>query len=50
MKNVIYVIKNFLDDRCYIGSALDFKKRKRVHLCYLKKKQTSFKETSKFRK
>lgn len=32
MKNVIYKIDNIRSAKCYIGSAVDFKSRKRMHL------------------
>lgn len=38
MKNsVIYNIRNTINDNIYIGSAIDFASRKRVHLCQLRK-------------
>ena len=37
MKNVIYVIKNHINDKVYIGSAQNMDRRKSAHLCLLRK-------------
>ena len=37
MKNVIYIITNLVNNRVYVGSAVDFPQRRQVHLHHLRK-------------